>query len=135
MKTAFYVPKITREVQSANYLALRKASAYIRRVAGNLIKVAAAGTPSDPGKPPKTRVTRKGDKLLKRAILFSVHPSGTEALIGPSAHMVGPVGAVHEHGDHNFRGGDYPARPFMGPALTRSRTKLAANWRNSVRSR
>jgi len=67
---------------------------------------------SPPGRPPHTRRRR-----LPKSILYDVDKRREEAVIGPAYHMAGTSGKPHEFGGE-YRGGQYPARPFMGPALT-----------------
>lgn len=125
-----YLPRLQPRIDQANYRALRKAAGTIRLIARRSIREAPQGQASPPGKPPRTR----GRKRLRESVLYAVHPAGDEAVIGPSRSMIGPAGAAHEFGGE-FRGDDYPARPYMGPALSKAASggKLAAHWRNSIK--
>jgi hypothetical protein len=52
-----------------------------------------------------------------------VDPMGI--VVGPSANLIGTVGAAFEHeGKKTFRGQEYDPRPFMGPALGEEIGKL-----------
>lgn len=66
---------------------------------------------SQPGQPP---TTRRG--LMRRAVRYEVAADRKSVVIGPVASMVGTAGQAHEFGGR-YKGGDYPIRPFMGPAL------------------
>lgn len=82
---------------------------------------------SRPGTPPHSRRGR-----LKRAILFEVEDRDRNVVIGPTANVVGTSASAHEFGGR-YRGGRYPERPFMGPALERVRNRLSKFWENSLR--
>lgn len=82
---------------------------------------------SPPGVPP----TQHKPGFEKRAILFSVDKQREEALIGFVFSRVGLVMATHEHGlieDER----QYPERPTAGPALERSASRFAKDWRASI---
>jgi phage gpG-like protein len=80
---------------------------------------------SEPGQPPHTH---KGI-YLRRAIRFASDKEG--AVIGPMASVVDQAGAVHEFGG-DYKGNDYPERPFMYPALQRALPRFAGQWRGSI---
>lgn len=80
--------------------------------------------PSPPGEPPHTR-----RRLLPRAMRFAVDKQG--AVIGPMASVAGQVGSAHEFGGQ-FRGDQYPERPFMLPALERAVPRFAGQWRGLI---
>lgn len=84
-----------------------------------------AAGPSNAGEPPHTH---KG-ALLRRAVRYAADKTG--AVIGPVASMVGLAGEAHEFGKE-FRGTDYPERPFMEPALERAAPRIADSWRGSI---
>jgi hypothetical protein len=81
--------------------------------------------PSAPGEPPHTHQGAH----LRRAIRFDA--TKTDAVIGPQASIVGEAGAAHELGEE-FRGQDYPERPFMGPGLERGMPRFASDWAGSI---
>lgn len=64
-----------------------------------------------PGQPP---TTRRG--LIRRAIRYEVAADRKSVVIGPASSLAGTAGQPHEHGGR-YRGGRFPQRPFMGPAL------------------
>lgn len=91
--------------------------------------------PSDPGTPPHTHarvgksgraVTYKTGKkvrqqhagLLPASIIYGIDKSDIcpDVIVGPSENVIGKSMEPHEHGGQ-YMGRDYPARPFMGPAL------------------
>ena len=84
---------------------------------------------SAPGQPPHTR---KG--LLRKSILYSLlEEKGMQAaVIGPSFDLIGLAGKAHEFGGH-FREADYPARPYMGPALSVIANRLPSFFSGNVR--
>ncbi len=81
--------------------------------------------PSSPGTPPHTH---RGT-FLKRAIQFDFDKDS--AIIGPVASLVGEAGAAHEFGG-SFKGQDFPARPFMAPALERAIPRFGGDWQGSI---
>jgi len=84
-----------------------------------------ADGPSAPGQPPHTH---RGE-YLRKAVRYAADKEG--AVIGPIASVVGDSGAAHEFGEE-YRGQDYPERPFMAPALERATPRLADDWSGSV---
>lgn len=81
---------------------------------------------SPPGTPP---YTRRGQ--LKRAIKYAANKDG--AVIGPEFSKVGVSAEAHEFGKQ-YKGADYPDRPFMGPALQRNINRFAQSWAGSIGS-
>lgn len=114
---------------------LSHASAGIRKTAVESIEP--GDGPSPPGSPPHThtqKLTKKGKVRkgqLPRAIVFAVDKSKEEAVIGPRASVVGDAGEAHEFGGE-FKGDDYPERPFMGPALEANEARFASGWAGSI---
>ena len=82
---------------------------------------------SPPGTPPFTHTG-----ALKAAILFAYDPSHQSVVVGPSRTRLGNIAHLHEFGGRR-KGKTYPARPFMRPALERTKPKLPGFWRNSIR--
>jgi phage gpG-like protein len=81
-------------------------------------------TPSAPGSPPHTK---RGQ--LKRSIRYDATKDG--AVIGPLASMVGTSGEAHEFGG-SFRGGSFPERPYMNPALLRELDKFTGEFSGQI---
>jgi len=81
--------------------------------------------PSLPGSPPHTH---RGS-FLRRGIRFAADKQG--AVIGPMASVVGEAGSAHEFGGE-FKGSDFPERPFMGPALEQNIDRFASTWQGSI---
>ena len=75
---------------------------------------------SPPGEPPLTK-----NGLLPRSILYSLDTSAgvPRVFVGPTQNLMGTSMQPHEHGG-SYRGHDYPARPFMGPALGKEAGEL-----------
>jgi hypothetical protein len=83
-----------------------------------------SGRASQPGRPPHTR---RGQ--LSRAIRYDASAAG--AVIGPLESMVGTAGEAHEFGGE-YQDGDFPERPFMGPALERELDNFAGGFAGSI---
>ncbi len=83
-----------------------------------------ASGPSAPGTPPHSR---KG--LLRRAIRYAYDKES--AVIGPTATTVGQSATAAEFGGE-YKGEDYPERPFMEPALERALPRMADDWKGSI---
>lgn len=81
--------------------------------------------PSAPGSPPHTH---RG-AFLRRAIQFDYDKES--AVIGPVASLVGQAGAAHEFGG-DYKGTNFPARPFMFPALERAIPRIGGDWTGSI---
>lgn len=116
--------RVEDAAEKAAFRNLGHAAATIRKTASESIQVAEG--PSEPGTPPHTR-----RRQLKRAIKFDVGKSSETAVIGPEVSVVGEAGAVHEFGGE-FRSQDYPARPFMEPALDNNLDRFASEWTGSI---
>ena len=110
--------------EKTSFRNLGHAAASIRKTAIESIIVAEG--PSEPGTPPHTR-----RRQLKRAIKYDVDKAAESALIGPEASIVGEAGAAHEFGGE-FRGEEYPERPFMEPALEANVDRFASEWAGSI---
>lgn len=95
-----------------------KQAGYVRIVARRSIRPRKKA--SAPGSPPSTQTKR-----LPNSIIFHVFRGQGRAIVGPSASIVGEAGAAHERGEL-FRGDQYPARPFMFPALVKSTASFPA---------
>jgi hypothetical protein len=52
-------------------------------------------------------------------------------VIGPRESVVGDVGRAHEFGGE-FRGEDYPERPFMTPALDETEEAFGSSFAGSL---
>lgn len=114
---------VLNAVKSRSRDAMAHLAAKVRLAAQSSITT--SEEPSPPGSPPHTR-----EGQLRRAIVFSVGES--DAIIGPRASVVGPIGELMEFGGEFF-GRDYEARPFMGPALEEAIDDFAGQWSGSLR--
>ncbi len=105
---------------------LRHAAAGIRKDAR--AEIERSPDASQPGQPPHTR-----HGLLKAAstILYAVDPNAMSAVIGPVASKVGQSASAHEFGG-NFKGEEYPARPFMRPAMDGRLEDFAGSFTGSI---
>ena len=123
-ETEFDEDGIVARIARASRDILRRAGAYVRRVAQR--KVVTSPKASQPGSPPHSR---KG--LLKRAILFG-SDGDKSVLVGPGFNFVGPSMSAHEFGG-KYRKERYPKRPLMGPSLKESVPHLAKMWSGAVK--
>lgn len=114
--------RIASATEKAAFRNFGHAAASIRKTASRSIR--RGKNASRPGQPPRTR-----DGQLRRSLRFSV--SEEDAIIGPRYSFVGEAGAAHEFGG-SFRGQQYPARPFMLPALQENLGRFASEWRGSI---
>lgn len=113
---------VAKAANEAAFRNLGHAAASIRKDAASTIE--RSQDASAPGEPPHTR---RGQ--LNRAFRFDVSPDS--AIVGPLFSVVGVSAAAHEFGEE-YRGEDYPERPFMGPALERSTPRFLESWRGSI---
>ncbi len=125
VKTRMDGKRVVRAARSGSIKSLGHAGGALRMAAKRSIKRAKAESPE--GTPPHTR---KGQ--LRRAILYAVERSRQSVVVGPDFSIVGKAGTAHEFGGR-FRGGRYPKRPFMGPALQKTKDRLPKMWAGSVR--
>jgi len=125
IKTRSDIPKVLRKARRANIENLGHAGASIRLTAKRSIRKSA--NPAEPGRPPKTRRGR-----LRNSIRFAVERNRQRVLIGPDQRIVGQSGRAHEFGGR-YRKQRYPKRPFMGPALTKTKDRLPKYWAGSIR--
>jgi len=125
VKTRSEIPKVLRKAHRANIDSLGHAGGTIRLTAKRSIRKSA--NPAEPGKPPKTR---RGQ--LRSSIRFAVERNRQRVLIGPDHRIVGQSGRAHEFGGR-YRKQRYPKRPFMGPALTKTKDRLPKHWAGSIR--
>jgi phage gpG-like protein len=122
------IMKLADKMEKANFKNIKHAAASLRLRAIALIEK--SPSPSQPGRPIHTRKGR-----ARGAILFKADEHS--AIIGPRYSRFRTIGKAHEFGGsfqlpgYNERA-NYPARPFMGPALVESSSRFAAEWSNSI---
>lgn len=126
VKTVFNPMHVIRRERAASLRNLGRAAGYIRLTASRSIRRSKKA--AQPGSPPHTR---RGQ--LRRAIRYAVERERMNAVVGPEYGAVGTSGAAHEYGGR-YRRETFPKRPFMGPALAKTREKLPTLWANSIRS-
>lgn len=117
--------RVETAIEKAAFKNFRHAAASMSRDMKASLEKAPQGEPSEPGEPPHTH---KG-VFLRRAVRWDADEDG--AVIGPMASVVGEVGAVHEFGEE-YKGTDYPERPFAEPALERGIPRFAGSWSGSI---
>lgn len=119
-------PKVRKAVDRYKVENIGHAAGLVRTTARRSIRKRKG--PSAAGTPPHTHTG-----LMRRSIVYAVHKHRDEAIIGPTASMVGRVvGGLHEFGGV-AKTGEYPARPYMGPAFEKILPRLPQKWRNSLK--
>ena len=116
---------VLRKAQKASIESLGHAAAVIRLTARRSIRQRPG--PSPAGKPPHTHTKR-----LPKSILYAVDKQIGEAVIGPDVAVVGTAGEPHEKGGF-YKGERFEPRPFMVPALMKTKDRLPRHWADSVR--
>ena len=128
IKTINNMDKVEEAADKAAFRNFFHAAASISKAAKK--SITRSKNPSAAGSPPHTK---RGQ--LRRSIRFAAgrayHPTKHGAIIGPMASMVDQTGSAHEFGGI-YKGGNFPKRPFMGPALDKSIPRFAGNWRGSI---
>lgn len=119
------VDRVRRAAKDAARRSFSRTAFLIWQTAGASIKQAKG--PSDPGEPPHTH---RG-AWMWRALKYKADRDG--AVIGPTHSVMADAGAAHEFGGE-FRGTQYPARPFMRPALEKNADIFASDWKGSITS-
>ncbi len=116
--------EVAKAAKRASAKVLGKSAGRIRKAEVRSFQRSAG--PSTPGSPPNTR---KG--LARQAVRFDVDRENLEAVIGPRASVIGEAMAAHEFGEE-YRGSQYPERPFAGPALEENAPLFAEDFRGSI---
>ena len=119
------VPKAVRKIKKENPKRLGHGAAIVRLIARRSIR--SSKRPAPPGRPPRTR----GQRRLRRSVLYAVIKARETALIGPSYRIVGIAGAEHEHGLDRRKPMD--ERPFMQPALEEAAPRFPKQWEGFLR--
>ena len=115
--------RIEKAAARAAYWAWAKSAYRIMRDAQSTILINRRASP--PGTPPHTG--RR--KQLRVAIQYSA--SKDDAVVGPRGSWVDESMRVHEFGGF-YKGHKYPARPFMGPALSRELDQFAGEFSGQI---
>ncbi len=118
--------KLRDRTRKGSIKSLGHAAGSVRKAARQ--KIGRTKTTRAPGLP-----AASPKRTLYRSILFFVAPHKEWAVVGPSFARVGVSGGEHEHGQRGRGGEDFPARPFMAPALEEVRPRLPKYFRASVR--
>jgi len=124
-RTRSEMHKVARKAKRANIESLGHAGGAIRLAAVRSVRKRKGPAPQ--GEPPHTHTRR-----LPRAIKYAVEKQRQVVVIGPDVESFGTAGKAHEHGG-KFRGERYPKRPFMGPALEKTKDRLPKFWAGSVK--
>jgi len=126
VKTKFDGKMVSAAAKRANITNHGHAGAAIRLAARHSIRKAKG--PSTAGTPPHTRKGR-----IRNAIKYALAPGKQSVVIGPDAEVAADSGAAHEFGGR-FRQENYDKRPFMGPALEKTKDRLPRMWAGSVKN-
>ena len=93
----------------------------------------------DTSKPGEVPLTSR-NKQIKNSIKFAVEKTANRkqshndvAVVGADAGIMAKIGKRHEQGG-KFEGKKYPKRPFMVPAMKKSRFRLPRFWAKSIRT-
>ena len=124
VKVTEHLKKVAEAARKASLDRLRRAAAGIRKDAQASIENAPG--PSAPGSPPHSR---RGQ--IRNAIIYDVDADNLSAVIGPRASRVGQSARAHERGGE-FKGTEYPARPFMEPAMVGRLESFAGSFSGSI---
>lgn len=114
--------RVEKAAKRVEFRTIEHASARIRKT--EIESIDRSNEQSSPGTPPHTR---RGQ--LPRAIRYAVE--NAEGFIGPVASIVGDSAAAAEFGGE-FRGQDYPERPFALPALEQNLDRFASDWQGQI---
>jgi hypothetical protein len=107
---------IVRSLQKAAYAIYRSAKESIEQ----------SDEPGEPGEPPHTKQGQ-----LPRSLRYDVDKDAEIAVIGPRATIIGTSAMAHEFGGE-YKGEEYPERPFMGPALQRNQNLIPGFFSGEV---
>jgi phage gpG-like protein len=124
IKTDDQMKRVQRSAEKAAAGNIYSTAGLLRKSAQDSME--RSGEASPEGTPPNTR---RG--LLPRAIVFAVSDDKKSAVIGPRHSVAGEAGSAHEFGG-NYKGTQFPERPFMGPALDRIESQFAGSFRGSI---
>ena len=124
-KTKFDAGKLKRAAKAGSIKSLGHAGAAIRLAARRSIKKSPKASPE--GAPPHTRRGR-----IRNAIKYAVSANKQSVVIGPDVQVAGTSGKAHEFGGR-YKQEKYDKRPFMGPALQKTKARLPAMWAGSVK--
>lgn len=124
-QTKFDTKKLKSAAKAGSIKSLGHAGASIRLVARRSIKK--SKQPSAAGSPPNTRKGR-----IKNAIKYAVSNDKQSVVIGPDVEVAGTSAKAHEFGGR-YKREQYDKRPFMGPALEKTKQRLPAMWSGSVK--
>lgn len=125
-KTKDETERVLTKAKQGSFKSLGHAGAAIRLTAKRSIRRRKKASPE--GQPPSTR---KGQ--LRGAIRYEVEKQKDLVVIGPEHSKVGTSASAHEHGGR-YKRQRYPKRPFMGPALNKTKDRLPKLWAGSVKA-
>lgn len=124
-KTKSQMQRVAKKAKPRSIENLGHAGATIRLVAKRSVRKKKGPAPA--GQPPHTHTKR-----LPRAIKYAVEKQKGVVVIGPDVESLGTAGKAHEHGG-TYKHERYQRRPFMGPALEKTKDRLPRMWAGSVK--
>lgn len=124
VKTEDQMNRLKKSADKAAAGNIYSAASLVRKSAMDSIERSADA--SAPGQPPNTR-----RRQLPRSILFAVGDDKKSAIIGPRASFVGQSAQAHEFGG-DYKGQEFPERPFMFPALDRTSVAFGGSFAGSI---
>jgi hypothetical protein len=122
-KLFFDSPKVISAVDKTSRRVMCRFGALVRTIAKRSIRKRKKA--SAPGQPPSSHTG-----LLKKFIWFGYEPGSKTVVIGPArltGKNKGEAPSLLEYGK------EFPARPYMGPALEKAQPELPGMWKNSVK--
>ncbi len=124
-KTKSQMQRVAKKAKRKGIENLGHAGAAIRLTAKRSIRKRKGPAPA--GQPPHTHTKR-----LPSAIKYAVEKPKGRVVIGPDVESFGTAGKAHEHGGA-YKQEYYEPRPFMGPALEKTKERLPRMWAGSVK--
>jgi hypothetical protein len=135
------IERVLAEAEKAQFYALTRTAFRVFEHSRDSIEPIEG--PSAPGTPPHThtegivksrRSKRFGLKrlgVLPRSIKYNVDRKEMVAVVGPTLFDAGLAGFIHEFGGE-YKGGTFPARPFMRPAMDESLRFFGDSFEGSI---
>lgn len=117
---------LRKRIDDGLFRSISHAAAAIRSTARRLIT--RSKEPSQPGEPVHTR---RGKAKRSDAILYDADRHRDDAVIGFTHSVMDTAMGAHELGGE-YKGGEFPERPTMGPALDANLVRFADEFKGSI---
>ena len=125
-KIRLRLDRLRKAIERAREGSLRPIGFIVSQIAKGKVKKSAVASP--PGQPPHTRRGR-----LKFAIRYQMAQDKRSIVIGPAASKLGIAHKPHEFGGQ-YKGGRFPERPLMGPALEEAQSMIGPAFARKFRT-